>query len=103
MSFNRENFWLELAAEGEAKVRANLLAQRYGPPNSNKERFAKEWLREQEQERARAESRAHDATQRAESMIAKQIEVARSVRNATWAAAIVALISAIAAVISAIK
>lgn len=96
MPLDKEQLWSQFAAAGEDKVRENIIAQRYGQSDSYKERFALEWLREKEQERVA------NAARRAEELIAEQIEIARSVKNATWVAASAAIIAAIIAVVSAI-
>jgi len=94
MDINEERAKFE--AKGEKKVREDLAMQRYGQPDTYKERLALDWLREKDV------ARVEDAAKRSEQSVARQIEIARSTKNATWAAAAAAIIAAVVAIISAI-
>jgi hypothetical protein len=91
-----KELWAKFEAQGEKKVREGLAMQWYGQPDSYKERLALDWLREKEL------ARADEAARRIEASVAQQIEIARSSKNATWTAAVAAIIAAVVAIISAI-
>lgn len=72
---SKDELWLKFETAGEAKVRENLAAKRYG---EQKEPMAREWLREQEEKRKR------EATKRGENSQERQIKVSRGQNRATW-------------------
>lgn len=79
-------FWATLKELGESEVRTRIASQRYGP-SSWQRALAEQWLAEMESARAEA-SRS------------EQIRIARSAKNAAWAAATAAIIAAICATIA---
>ena len=84
MPLETENLYIEFEAAGEDKVRENIATQRYGPPNSYKEKLAWEWLRQKDDERLETRIRA-------------QTKIADSSRRAAWISTAAAWIAAIAA------
>jgi len=85
-TFTKEKFWAELDDLGEEEVRDRIVTGRYGAGNK-KLQLAREWLRRRETERIEASNR-------------EQIRIARSAKNAAWAAAMAAIIAAVCAVIT---
>ena len=83
-----ERLWPELEALGEEEVRLRLASNVY--IGDERERVEK-WLRQKDQSLAE---------ERKEASNREQVNIARSTKNAAWAAAIAAIIAAIAAIIA---
>jgi hypothetical protein len=83
--------WKQFDELGEEKVRKNLASHVYGEENT---RIAREWLEHKAAaQRSVARARIDDSSR-------EQIRIARSAKNAAWAAAIAAIIAVICAAIS---
>jgi hypothetical protein len=82
----RDELFAEYERDGEALVRERLIIEHYGPPGAYRRGFAEEWLRLREESRRNASN-------------LEQTSIARSAKNAAWAAAIAAIIATICAVL----
>ena len=104
--FTAEEFFADLDDLGEAVVRERLIAGIYGSGNQKKE-LAQEWLRRREIAReAAAESekvaiaaRAADAASRAASAAEEQARLARTANTRATIALVIAIGTAIVAII----
>ena len=85
-TFTRESFWAELDGLGEEEVRTRVSVGTYSSANKKRE-LAQQWLERNSQERSERSN-------------SEQMRIARSAKNAAWAAAIAATIAAICATIS---
>ncbi|MDD5586610.1 MAG: hypothetical protein PHY92_06605 [Alphaproteobacteria bacterium] len=88
-TYTKEQFWAELDSDGEDKVRLNLALKKYGDVG-DKRALVEEWLHSQERRRRNNSN-------------FEQIRIALSTRNAAWIASIFAGVSAMAAIIAAVK
>ncbi|MEX0954612.1 MAG: hypothetical protein WDZ83_05300 [Rhizobiaceae bacterium] len=85
-TFTKESFWAELDKLGEDEVRTRVVTKRFGQAQQ-KMALAQAWLQERDRSRMDASN-------------SEQIRIARSAKNAAWAAVIAATIAAICAIIS---
>jgi hypothetical protein len=110
-TFSTEQFWAELDALGEEKVRERAVVGAYGSGHNKKE-LAQEWLRQKDQARAlsleldrmgiaskaaEAAIQAADAASRAAEGAEEQARFARSANTRATLALVIAVISAIVA------
>lgn len=84
MPLEKEKLYVEFEAAGEDKVRENIATQRYGQPNSYKEKLAWEWLRRKQDDRL-------------ETRIRTQTKIAQSSKRTAGISALAAWVAAIAA------
>ncbi len=99
--FTADEFFAELEALGENRVRERLIGGVYGSGNSKKE-LAQEWLRRLETARETSlesdkvaiATRAADAATRAADAAAEQARLARSANTRATVALIIAIITA---------
>jgi hypothetical protein len=76
---NRNDVWFaEFEALGEEEIRKKVGLGRYSPQH---QQAAEEWLRQLDQARSEERERRNDESQ------SEQIEIARSAKEAAWAAA----------------
>lgn len=87
-TFTKEQFWEKLDSIGEDEVRLKVRLKHYGDA-SDKRELAEEWLRRKDQARV-DES---EASNREISL--DTLRIAKSAKNAAWAAVIMAIIAII--------
>lgn len=93
--WTKESFWAELDEAGVDEVRVRLATKIYGDTNE-KGGLAREWLLRREQLAVAEAQHARDAAS------AEHMRIARSAKNAAWAAVIAAMLAAISAAVAAV-
>jgi hypothetical protein len=88
---SEEQYYQGFEQDGEEVVRNNVAMRRY---SQDRQALAKEWLRRKDQ------TRSEEAERRRVTSSEEQIRIARSAKNAAWAAAIAAIIAAICAAVA---